>query len=127
MKYINLFCLFIGLAAWPSLVVITGCHTTPVQVSIKSEGVLITSVDVGMNLWHDYVVAHLTDGKVTQKQIDTIHTAYDSYVAAQSVAKAVIEKVISNVSTNQTDATTANQAVQSAENDLLSLLNLYIK
>lgn len=107
--------------------VIVGCKSTPVQTAVKSEAVLITSVDVGMNMWHDYVVLHLTDGKVTQKQIDTIKEAYNGYVIAQSVAKAAIEKIISNVSTNQTDVTTANQAVQSAENDLLSLLNLYIK
>lgn len=128
LKYPNSIVAFcFACALLSGIALMSGCGTTPVQATIKSEAVLITSVDVGMNLWHDYVVAHLTDGKVTQNQIDTIKQAYNGYVLAQAVAKATIEKVLTNVSTNQVDVTTANQSVQSAENDLLSLLNLYIK
>lgn len=104
-----------------------GCGTTPVQTTIKAEGVLITSVDTGMNLWHDYVVAHLTDGKVTQKQIDTVKNGYNAYVTAQSVAKAAIEKLLAGTGATQADVDTANAAVKTAEQSLISTLNTYIK
>jgi hypothetical protein len=104
-----------------------GCATKPVQKVIQGEGILITSVDTGMKIWADYVNAHLTDGKVTQKQLDTVKEAYNAYYASQMTAKAVIEKILSNVSTNQADALTANLAVKNAEAELLNLLNSYIK
>lgn len=100
-----------------------GCATTPIQSTIKAEGVLITSVDTGMNLWHDRVIA----GKATQSQIDAVHTAYDAYYDAQMVAKAAIEKVLAGQSTNPNDVNTANLAVQNAETQIINLLNQYIK
>jgi len=110
-----------------SIIFIEGCASSPVQTTIKSEQVLIVSVDTGMQIWHDYVVAHLTDGKVTQKQIDTVRNAYNDYYAAQQAAKAIIEKVLTNVSTNQADVDVANAAVDNAKQALLSILNQYIK
>ncbi len=104
-----------------------GCSTSKTQNAIKAEGALITTVDTGMGLWRDYVTLHVSDGKVTQKQIDTVRLAYNSYYAAQQVAKAAIEKVMSGVSTNQADIATANAAVANAEAQLLSILNTYIK
>ena len=104
-----------------------GCATKPVQKVIQTEGVLITTVNTGMEIWADYVNRHLTDGKVTQKQLDTIKDAYAAYYVAQMVAKATIEKILANVSTNTMDVTTANQAVTVAEINLIQLLNLYIK
>ena len=104
-----------------------GCATTPIQGSIKAEAILITSVDTGMLLWHDYVFAHLSDGKVTQKQIDSVRAAYSTYYNAQQVAKAAIMKVLTNVSTNQVDVNMANNAVEDAKQSLLNILNQYIK
>ena len=103
-------------------VIYSGCKS-PVQTAIKAEGVLIVSVDTGMNLWHDRVVA----GKATQSQVDAVHKAYNAYYDAQMTAKAVIEKVLTNVSTNSADVTMANLAVANAESSLLALLNQYIK
>lgn len=105
-----------------SCIFYAGCKS-PVQTAIKADGVLIVSVDTGMNLWHDRVVA----GKATQSQVDAVHKAYNQYYDAQMTAKAVIEKVLTNVSTNSADAATANAAVSNAESSLISLLNQYIK
>ena len=105
----------------------SGCATKPVQKVIQAEAILITSVDTGMQIWASYVNAHLTDGKVTQKQLDTVKEAYNAYYAAQQSAKAIIEKILSNVSTNQNDALIANLAVKNAEAELLKILNAYIK
>lgn len=105
----------------------TGCGSTPVQKAIKSEGVLIVSVDSGMQIWASYVRQHQSDGKVTQSQVDTVKTAYNAYYDAQQVAKAIIEKIITNGTTNPADIATANAAVINAENQLLALLNQYIK
>lgn len=109
--------------------VVTACKTNPIQATIKAEGALITSVDVGMSMWHDYVVIHLTDGdgKVTQKQIDTVKQYYNTYVSAQNIAKAAIEKALASGSTNSVDVDIANSAVTSAEQSLLSILNHYVK
>ncbi len=105
----------------------TGCKTSDVQNTIKAEGVLITAVDTGMNVWHDYVVAHLTDGKVTQAQIDTVKTAYNAYADAQAVAKAAIEKLLTHQGGTQSDVDAANAAVTAAEIKLLSIFNQFIK
>lgn len=109
------------------MAILSGCSTSPVQATIKAEGALITSVDVGMNMWHDYVVLHLTDGKVTQKQIDTVKEYYNTYVSAQVIAKAAIEKALASGSTSSEDVTIVNNAVTSAEQSLLSVLNHYVK
>lgn len=100
----------------------TGCGTTPINATVKAEGVIIASVDTGMKIWADQVNA----GKATQAQVDTIKTAYNAYYDAQMVAKAAIEKVIVNGSTNVTDIATANTSVSSAEVALLSVLNQFI-
>lgn len=107
--------------------VTTGCKTSQVQTTIKAEAILIKSVNTGMSIWRDYVVAHQTDGKVTQAQVDAVKQAYEAYYAAQQTAKAVIEKILSNVSTNDADVSIANAAVANAETELLKLLNSYIK
>ena len=104
-----------------------GCQTNQVQTTIKTEAVLIKTVDTGMSIWRDYVIAHQTDGKVTQNQVDTVKQAYEAYYTAQQTAKAVIEKILVNVSTNDADVATANAAVTQAELQLLKLLNQYIK
>ena len=119
--------LLLALALTVSACAFTGCRSTPIQTAITTEGVLITSVNTGMQVWKSYVIAHQSDGKVTQDQIDKVHQAYDAYYTAQQAAKAVIEKILANMSNDPTDLTNANMAVTSAENQLLNLLNSYIK
>ena len=100
-----------------------GCSTNQTHSADISEAVVITSVNTGLFVWHDLVVA----GKATQSQIDTVHKAYDAYYTAQTVAKAAIEKAILNNTPNAADVTTANQAVTDAEAALLAILNQYVK
>ena len=106
---------------------VTGCkNTSPTTAIVKSEAIIVTSVDTGMKIWHDYVVAHLTDGKVTQKEIDTVATAYNAYYTAQLAVKATLEQVILTGSTNTVDIATANASVINAETSLLALINKFL-
>jgi (2Fe-2S) ferredoxin len=119
--------LFLSGALVISTLCYTGCQTKPAVVITQSEGVIINSVDVGMNTWALYVKAHVSDGAVTQQQLDTVKSAYTTYYNAQLIAKAALETYIVNGSTNTVDITTANTAVSGAETALLSILNQYIK
>lgn len=103
-----------------------GCKTSQINTSIKSEGVIIVTVDTGMKIWAQRVNA----GQATQAQVDTVKIAYNAYYSAQQAAKAAIEKAMVSSSTNSTsltDIATANTAVVNAENSLLSILNTFIK
>lgn len=100
-----------------------GCSTTPTGKVVQAEGVIITSVDVGMKSWKDYVVA----GKATQNQVDTVKKYYDIYYNAQLASKAALEKYVASKSADDLAATTtANAAVTQAQASLLTLLNGYL-
>ena len=101
----------------------TGCGTNTPTKAAQAEQVLITSVNAGMAAWATWVNA----GNATQKQIDTVKSAYGDYFAAQQVAKAVIEKAITASGTaSAADIAAANTAVTNAETALLSLLNQFL-
>ena len=115
---VSLFCLLCASALYQ-----TGCGTNAPTKDAQGEQILIHTVNDGMAEWANYVNA----GKATQKQIDTVHKAYDDYYAAQQVAKAVIEKSIAkDPNTSPADIATANAAVEGAESSLLSLLNQFL-
>lgn len=114
--------LSVGLILSGTCIFIQGCATTTTGKIIQSEGVIITSVDTGMMMWRDQVVA----GKATQQQVDNVHKYYDDYYAAQLIAKAALEKYVTKTDTNEVDVVTANTAVANAETTLLNLLNSYI-
>ena len=82
--------------------VISGCSTPSV---VKTEGVIVTTVDTGMKTWALYVTAHLNDGKVTQKEINDVQTGYQAYYNAQLVSEALLENAVSTGSTNDIAAT----------------------
>lgn len=105
---------------------ISGCKTTQTASIIKGEGIVVTTVDTGMIAWHDYVVAHLTDGKVSQTEINDVANAYGVYYTSQLSIEAALEKTVSTGSTNIVDVTIANTAVVSAETSLLALINKYL-
>lgn len=104
----------------------TGCKTPPAVIATKAEGVIVNSVDVGMNTWKLYVTANISNGKVTQKQLDDVHAAYDTYYNAQLIAKAALETYIITGSTDMTAINTANASVAQAQVALLTLLNQYL-
>lgn len=100
------------------------CHNTKVDSTIiKSEGVLITTVDTGMKAWALYVNA----GRATQAQVNAVKQAYNTYYNAQLIAEAALTTYISTGSTNSADITGNATAVANAETALLNLLNTYIK
>jgi hypothetical protein len=116
--------ILIFLAILPVLLLDSGCaSTSQTSTVIKSEGVLITTVDTGMRVWATYV----NSGKASQSQVDAVKGAYNVYYTAQLASEAAIEKLITSGSTNTADITTANTSVLSAETALLNLLNQYIK
>lgn len=49
--------LMLGLVAPVALVTTTGCKATPHQVAYKSADAVVSSVDIAMRGWADYVVA----------------------------------------------------------------------
>lgn len=49
--------LMLGLVAPVALVTTTGCKATPQQVAYKSADAVVSSVDIAMRGWADYVVA----------------------------------------------------------------------
>lgn len=101
----------------------SGCFSTTTGKVVQAEGVIITSVDVGMKSWKDYVVA----GKATQNQVDTVKKYYDIYYNAQLASKAALEKYVASKSADDLAATTtASDAVNQAEAGLLTLLNGYL-
>jgi len=103
---------------------LTSCGTNAPTKAAQAEAVLITSVNAGMSQWASYVNA----GKAKQSQIDTVKTAYNSYYAAQLIAKAVIEKAIAKDPTATAEALNlSSQAVTDAENNLITLLNALLK
>jgi len=113
---------FLTIPALAISLFIEGCATT--STTIKTEGVTVTTVDTGMKTWASYVQAHLTDGKVTQKEINNVETAYTAYYNAQLVTEAYLESSVSTGSTN--DITTVEASVTNAETSLLALINQYL-
>lgn len=55
MKFTQLLLLLLGLCAAP--VIMTGCKSTPIQIAYKSADAVVSSVDIAMQGWADYVVA----------------------------------------------------------------------
>ena len=99
----------------------SGCSTT---TAVKTEGVTVTTVDTGMKTWSLYVQSHLTDGKVTQKEINDVQTGYQAYYNAQLVSESLLENAVSTGSTNDIAAT--EETVTETETSLLALINQYL-
>lgn len=119
-RYVIAICL--GLSA--IVYIGTACKTTTiVPATIKTEGVIITTVDTGMKGWAIYV----NSGKATQSQVDAVHKAYDTYYNAQVIAETALVTYLSSGSTNGIDISSANTSVANAETALLNILNQYIK
>lgn len=115
---------FLVLLTALSLFVFTGasCPKSPANVAYKTEGVIIASVDTGMQIWADQVRA----GHATQSQVDAVKAGYQTYYNAQQAAKAALSKYLASQSKDPADINLANVNVGNAENALLAILNQYI-
>lgn len=114
MKIFLLCCAFV--------VLVGGCTTQQLAV-IKTEGVIVTTVDTGMKGWALYVNA----GKASPQQVAAVENAYNAYYDAQIIAENVLTNYIQTGGTNVLTLTQTSSAVQTAEASLLSLLNQYLK
>lgn len=101
-----------------SLILGEGCATTPAGKATQAETTVITSVDVAMQIWHDYVVS----GKATQAQVDKVKGYYTAYYNAQIVAKAALEKWVA--SGNVSDDVASIDTMHSVNDASASLMNL---
>jgi hypothetical protein len=97
-----------------------GCADTAATKAVKTERVIITSVNIGVK----QIVNAINAGKLTQKQCDQFKAAYVAYTDAQKLAKAAIEKLNAASSGATTaDVDLANAAVADAETALLAFIN----
>ena len=104
-----------------SLLVLTGCATTSTtQTVIKSSGIVVTTVNAGMNAWAGYTQTH----KVTQAQLNAVDDAYQIYYTAALAEKLAIETSLST--TNAIDTTTIQTSMSTAEAALIQLLTKYL-
>jgi len=112
-------CLTLTLVTAGSLV--SGCNTTPQQITYRAAGTTIVSVDTAMNLWGAYVAS----GKATVAQEQAVKAAYEKYQASMAVACDAGAVYASTSSTNAPAASLAlSQAVANASQELTDLENL---
>lgn len=100
----------------------TGCSTNQTSVAIKSEGVVVTTVDVGMQAWSIFV----KNGGATQAQMDAVRSAYNAYYNSQLISKAALVQMVTSGSTNISDVQQANVVSNEAQTALIDLLNQYL-
>lgn len=105
--------------------VIPGCGTTANNRAVKTEQVLIPSVNIAMEQWAERVKA----GKATTAQIQTVKTAYINYYNTQVIFKAALEKSINqaNSAPTETELNLAAQAVADAKDSLVNIINQFVK
>ena len=106
-------------------VCVSGCTTSQTSVAIKSEGVIITTVDLGMKAWAQWV----NTGHASAVQVNNVENAYNAYYTAQETAEAALLLAVNASVTNApsaSDIQSANAQVATAEGTLLTLLNQYI-
>ena len=72
-----------------SLLVVSliSCAATPAQVAYRTVGLTVNTVDTGMKLWADYVVA----GRATDDQQMAVRRAHDRYRTAARDIGVVLE------------------------------------
>lgn len=99
------------------------CRPSVAPTAIKTEGVLVTSVDTGMKLWAIYV----NSGKATQAQVDEVKKAYNTYYNAQIIAESALTAYVSGGITNAVDLSSVVSSSSAAQASLLTILNQYIK
>ena len=100
--------LMLGFVAPLAIVATTGCKATPHQVAYKTADAVVSSVDVAMRGWADYVVAErkriATLPSVDQlapkaellKREGRVMNAYGDYQRAMTLAEAAVKLAIAN-------------------------------
>lgn len=108
-----------------ALLSVPACSTTANNRAVKTQQVLIPTVNIAMEQWS----VHVNKGKATQAQVDTVKTAYQAYYTAQVTFKAALEKSINGTSTvvSETDVNLAARAAENAKTSLLFIISQLLK
>lgn len=100
--------LTLGFVAPLAIVATTGCKATPHQVAYKSTDAVVSSVDVAMRGWADYVVAErkriaalpavdqLAPKADLLRKEGRVMNAYGEYQRAMNLAEAAVKIAIAN-------------------------------
>lgn len=117
--------LIVSMMLGVALLSIFGCGTTANNRAVKTEQVLIPSVNIAMEQWAEVV----KKGRANQSQVDMVKTVYQNYYNSQILFKAAIEKSITQASSAPTEVEVnlAAQAVEDAKAALLTLLSQLTK
>lgn len=105
--------------------VFTGCSNTANKHALKTQQVIIPSVNIAMEQWAVRVKA----GKATQEQVDIVKIAYNNYYNAQIIFKAALEKSIvqANNAPTEVEVNIAAQALDDAKIALLNIISQFSK
>lgn len=100
--------LMLGLVAPVALVTTTGCKATPEQAAYKTADAVVSSVDIAMHGWADYVVAErkriaalppvdqLAPKADLLRKEGRVIEAYGKYQQAMTLAEAAVKLAITN-------------------------------
>lgn len=100
--------LTLGFVAPLAMVATTGCKATPHQVAYKTADAIVSSVDVAMRGWADYVVAErkriaalpavdqLTPKADLLRKEGRVMNAYGEYQRAMNLAEAAVKLAVAN-------------------------------
>lgn len=100
--------LMLGFVGPAAIVATTGCKATPHQVAYKSADAVVSSVDIAMRGWADYVVAErkrisalpaaeqlALKAELLRKE-GRVMNAYGDYQRAMTLAEAAVKLAIAN-------------------------------
>lgn len=100
--------LMLGFVAPMAIVATTGCKATPHQVAYKSADAVVSSVDIAMRGWADYVVSErkriaalppvdqLAPKADLLRKEGRVMNAYGEYQRAMTLAEAAVKLAIAN-------------------------------
>lgn len=107
---------------------LTGCNSTPQQVSYRTAGTTVVSVDHAMTAWGDYVAAKHPPADQEAK-VKAAYERYQSAMASFAAANVLYVSLAGSGSTNATgakiSADAAQQQAATAFSDLLTLLGQF--
>jgi len=105
-----------------ALALLVGCATTnPQTAAFKSIGTIVTTVDVSMLSWGDYVRA----GLASNEQENQVRRMYSKYQSSMLVTKTMVLTYVDSPE-GQKSLQTTLQAVGNASSELISLINSFL-
>ena len=108
-----------------ALLSVPACSTTANNRAVKTQQVIIPSVNIAMEQW----AIRVRNGKATQAQVDGVTMAYNNYYSAQLMFKAALEKSIlqSNATPTEIEVNLAAASFEDAKEALLDTIKQFSK